>query len=152
MKKFILAALLILSSCYSAPKEVKFENSRVYRGSKDDVWELVIDFFNSSRITIRNIDKSSGVIYAEPDISNTKYAAKYADCGEFGTFAAEEDAEGVMRVNLFVKEIGEEKTKLVINTSFNSTFYNDPFIYGRKKVECQSTGVLEKEILDSVGD
>jgi hypothetical protein len=148
MKKLIPALLLALSACYSAPNTAKFNNSREYPLSKNQAWNRAVEFFADKKITIRNIEKSSGVIYAEPDISNTKYA----DCGKFGTFTAEEDAEGAMRVNLFVKEIGEDKTKLKINTSFNNTFYNDPFIYGRKKIECQSTGVLEKEILDFVGE
>lgn len=106
-----------------------------------------MEFFAERNLSIKTIEKDSGIIYAEPAIFNDNYA----DCGSFGAYKATDDVEGIVRLNVFVRTTNSGQTKVTVNTSFNDIFYNDPFIYGRKKVECQSTGVLEKEILDFVG-
>lgn len=113
---------------------------------KDKVWERVVQFFAERNIPIQTIEKDSGIIYAEPEL----FGKRLADCGVFGTFAADEEAEGVIHMNVFVKPLSAKRTALTVNVSFSNTFAHDPFIYGRKKITCESKGVLEQHVLDYI--
>lgn len=128
-----------LTSCATPPKKVNFDNSRTYASSKDAVWEAVISFFTKNNIQIKTIEKDSGVLYAE----RSSVDESMADCGDF-PLAPEIERSGTL--NVFVRHL-QSGTEVTVNTEFkdvrifdNKTFTNS----------CNSTGLLEKNILDSI--
>ena len=131
---------VLLSSCASPPKMSQFEKTRIYQSGKDAVWEKLLAFFTANSIQIKTIEKDSGVIYAERAMAD----ATMADCGQPG-LAIELARPGSL--NVFVRGVGSG-TEVNVNTQFTSLrqFDNQTFT-----TQCHSTGVLEKQILDSIG-
>jgi hypothetical protein len=135
----MIATATILSSCATTPAMYSVSNSRSYDQSYDRVWEDLVAFFASHSIQIKNIAKDSGVIYAE----TARFDDSVADCG----------TPGIMQVmgrranlNVFVNRSGPKPT-VSVNTEFNEFRRFDT---NEQTVRCNSKGVLERMILDSV--
>ncbi len=137
---------LFLASCYTPPQRYDVDNHREYNLGKDKVWERVVQFFAEKNIPIQTIEKDSGIIYAEPAF----FGRKIASCGNFGSYEAEDEAEGIVMMNVFVRPLGARKTAVTVNVSFRDIVYHDHFIYGRKRINCESKGIVEKHILDYI--
>ena len=144
MKKVVII-LLILTACYSPAGKYEVENSRVLSSSKNVVWSKALAYFEKNKIGITSLDKDSGVITAETSV----ISGKMADCGRFGSYQADDEIEGVAKINVFVKPKTSSITEVTVNTAFDNIFYDDQLLYGRKKVSCESKGFIEKSILDS---
>lgn len=135
----IVAATAALASCATAPATYSVNNSRSYDRSYDQVWEDLVSFFATNNIPIKNIAKDSGVIYAE----STSFDDSYADCGEPGIMAV---VGRKANFNVFVKRSGS-KPVVTVNTDFRESRSFDTAV---TTVQCNSKGVIEARLLDSV--
>lgn len=141
------ASTLSLSGCITPPAPHDFQNSQTYAEPFDLVWRKTVQFFSSNNIEIKTIDKSSGVIYAE--FGNVPVDNTFMDCGQHGLEIVVADAG---QFNVFIVSNGGNSTTATINDDFQQTRTtisntNQTFI-----VKCSSTGVLEQQILSSLGN
>ena len=155
----ILLFILIISSCatYQPPKTYDFEKERIISKTFEETWGKIIEWYASYGSPIKNMDKTSGFIATEFNLSahNSTY---YFDCGQegadLGSYQKLENPIG--NFNILVKRIDDSKTKVVVNTFFSVTrkYYghiNNKFKKS-EKINCNSTGVLEKELLDYISN
>jgi len=135
----ILAAASALASCATAPANYSVNNSRSYDKGYDQVWEDLVSFFASNNIPIKNIAKDSGVIYAE----STRFDDSYADCGKPGLMAV---VGRKANFNVFVNRSGSTPA-VSVNTEFTEFRRFDT---AQTTVQCNSKGIIEARLLDSV--
>jgi uncharacterized lipoprotein YmbA len=140
--KWVSVALVacLLAACGTEPKKTAFNNSAVVAKKKDQVWESALDYFTRNNIQIKTIEKDSGVIYAE----RASFEESMADCGEQPI--ARELAR-TATLNVFVRP-QPSGTQVSVNTTFAVVRTFDGQTW---KTECFSTGLLERQILNSVG-
>jgi hypothetical protein len=148
MKKLaITASLLIgLSACVTAPAVIPIENSRAIPLTKNEVWANLVEYFATSNIAIKTIEKDSGIIYAERMFARGNDLAGYADCGAAALAAP---VGGAADLNVFVRE-----TNTGVNTTVNARYRQSRLSAWDGTVsstECASLGTLERSILDAAG-
>ena len=136
-----MALALSLFGCATAPQSYSFEKSKTSTHSYDEVWENITEFFASHNIPVKNIAKDSGVIYAE----TTRFGNDIADCGSPGIMIVRGRQADF---NVFVKHTAAAPT-VTVNSHFTEV---RAFEQNVVKVECNSKGVLEREILSAVGN
>ena len=128
----------IVCGCASPPKTYTVENSSSVPDAYNVVWTRLMQWFTSSQVQIKTIDKASGVIYAErASVANTDYA----DCGDPGI------AISIARpasMNVFVQPISAQQTRVTITLTVTETRSFDKNVF---QVSCNSTGRLEREML-----
>jgi hypothetical protein len=101
-------------------------------------------WFTSNQLSIKTIEKDSGIIYAEQiDTSGT---STIADCGQPGI---DHPIERLGQLNVFVREIDAATTQMTINSTFIERRMNG-WTGAAKSATCVSTGVLESQILNAV--
>lgn len=140
MVGFILFLSVLMSGCATAPKVHQIDNSRTYQIGYDKVWEDIVSFFATRNIPIKNIAKDSGVIYAE----TFNIDKSFADCGTPGLAIA---GKLHANFNVFVRKLDENETSVSVNSSFSE---QRQFQSNITQVDCNSFGILEKNILDSI--
>ena len=153
MKKYLFLLLsLIMLSCatYKAPKYKapdNFDKSRTYNKNFDEVWGKIIKYFAEKNIPIKTIEKASGIIATEYSL-NTLSNKDCLDCGEMGFGQSLSDYTG--NFNVFVEKINENQTKVTVSTFFNAMM-ETVILFARtpsyRKIDCNSTGILEKDLL-----
>ncbi len=165
MKPFLLLSLVLLlisstifSGCaansYQPPRARIIENKFTINKNYDDTWQGLVNWFASHNSPIKNIDKSSGLITTEYNLS-VQDQARYLDCGilESGTLTSARFGESLGNFNILVAKIDDNSTKVTINCFFK-TIINQYNLKGElaftEKVDCNSTGVLEKEIIRTI--
>ena len=131
--------ILLFAGCATAPVHYTVINSQTYLRSYDEIWEDLVRFFATSNIQIKNIAKDSGVIYAE----TARYEDDFADCGTPGLSKVMGRA---LNLNVFVSRIGNAP-KVHVNTKFLETRQFDRSVW---TVECNSRGIIERTILNSL--
>ena len=148
--------ILLISGCtYKPPQIYNFDKERTYNQSYDEIWQKAIEWFGSKGTPVKNLDKASGFISTEyklsPDDFDHDRAHFLCDCGVpgsggilMGTF---QNVNG--NFNIVVKRIDDQHTKVNINTFYKA----DLMVEGqlRNSVDCNSTGQLEKELMDYLG-
>jgi hypothetical protein len=142
MKILPWALTLMLASCATAPGTYNYEKSKSYSRTYDQIWEDLVGFFSNRNIQIKNIAKDSGVIYAE----TSKFDEELADCGDTGLASV---VSRTVNLNVFVMR-SEREPKVNVNTKFTETrrsAFDRSIIW---TVECNSKGVIERAILESV--
>ncbi|MCI0448218.1 MAG: hypothetical protein L0Y79_00330 [Chlorobi bacterium] len=158
MKKSIyflfLISLFIGCSSYQPPKDYKVEKETTLSKSYDVVWQNVVDYFATHNTPIKTMDKGTGLIATDYNLTVTE-ALKYMDCGEAGnTLGAHQRIEGQSgNFNILLKKLDENTTKVTANVFFNSilTTYGDKGeILKSEKINCNSKGVLEKELISNI--
>lgn len=136
-----VAASVLVASCGTPPKSYTFDRSNTYPISKDEAWERLLGYFTSNNIQIKTIEKDSGVIYAERALVD----ASIADCGQGGLAVDVARAGGL---NVFVRSVSPRETQVSVNSDYKITRMFD----GQVMVTpCNSTGLLEGQILRSIG-
>lgn len=150
MKKIAIAAALTcaaltMSACATAPTVYNVQNSRTVGASKDVVWERVVEFFAMNNLSIKTIEKDSGIIGAERMIaapSRNGMIGSWASCGsELLMTPVGQTAD----LNVFVRPVAAGVT-VSVNTRFSeSRSFDGPPV----SVQCNSTGELERMILDA---
>ena len=140
--RWILFALVAatLAACATPPADHEVTKGRAYNQSYEQVWEGLVRFFASRNIAVKNIAKDSGVIFAE----RASFADELADCGSRGMWQVLGRRVGF---NVFVTKSGE-RPFVSVNTEFVEVrkFYEQVV-----NVTCVSTGVLEAQVLSSLG-
>jgi hypothetical protein len=132
---------LLLSACATAPKATQFDNSRQVSLSFDDAWERTISYFAENNISIKTLEKDSGLIVAESATVGPDQLQKLADCGSAGV-----GQPGTASYNVFVRDQQSQGVAVQINAAFNQSFRN--IWTGRnEQVQCLSKGVLEAALL-----
>ena len=147
MKKMIYAAALAisLSGCASLPTAGPVERTVQVTKSKDVVWDNLIEFFASKNISIKTIEKDSGIVYAERTTSSAGGLSEWTDCGSSGL---DTPVRQGLDLNVFVREIGtasDPKTSVTVNARFTEmrrNFWDDSI----GSFDCSSRGVLEQLI------
>lgn len=148
MKKLITVAALAasLSGCASLPDAVSVERTAQTTKSKDIVWSNLIEFFASENISIKTIEKDSGIVYAERSISGANGLSEWATCGSAGLMA--EPVRQALDLNVFVRDGGstsEPRTSITVNTRFSET-RKSAWDNTLSSVDCKSLGVLERQV------
>lgn len=135
------------------------EKERVVNKPFDAVWLSTIEWFATHNTPIKNLDKSSGLVSTEYSLSMAE-AANYMDCGgtttsAFGASTRLENHSG--NFNVLLKKIDDTHTKVNVNVFYGCTLntYNykgllstEMVLTSSKRINCNSTGVLEKQVLD----
>jgi hypothetical protein len=144
----IIACTLVLSGCVTAPSTYTFNKSRTYPESKEEIWQRAVEFFATNNLSIKTIEKDSGIIAAERMIGAPSSGGTILDMASCGVGALEVPVAQTLDLNLFVKTTSSG-TNVTVNTRFSESrhFGNDP----PHTVECNSTGTLEQKILNYLG-
>jgi uncharacterized alpha/beta hydrolase family protein len=156
MKKFIISFVLLIiilsfTSCrsYKPPIKYDFDKSAIINKSFDDVWTLLIRWFGENNTPIKTIEKQSGFISTEFNLSaeNIKYAM---DCGKLPI--TNHFVEHAGNFNVIVEKINDTITKVTINAFFHCysgrPTRNNKHIIEGDRISCNSTGYMEKTIFE----
>ncbi|MGA2296283.1 MAG: hypothetical protein ABSG15_01905 [FCB group bacterium] len=150
MKKLFLLLLIFLAACASSkpPKTYKFENFRIYNQNFENVWASSVQWFSDKNIPVNTTEKNMGHLATDYTL-NIDSVKHYLDCGESGF--GESIVEYTAFINVYVKKINEEKTKVSISIIYKGISQTQISVnLGKEKINCNSKGVLEKELLDYV--
>lgn len=134
-----IAGPALLAACATPPEQHAFDKSRTFALSKDAVWDQLLNHFTSNNIQIKTIEKDSGVIYAETSLSDKSMS----DCG---VSALVHEQGRPASLNVFVRPIGKQ-TQVTVNAKFQVIRQYGSNIW---RDECNSTGVLERQILGDI--
>lgn len=150
----ILFFILFFSGCVAYKPPVKYTVEKEITIEKDyeTVWNQAIEWFAINGTPIKNMDKTSGFISTEYNLSVSQ-TSKYMDCGETASsvFIIHRLENPSGNFNLLIKKVDDSKTKVSVNVFFsaNSNVYDN---YGRLqqsvKIDCNSKGQLEKSVLE----
>lgn len=146
MKRFTaLAISLAAAACAAPPALIPIDNSRTLGISKDEAWANAVEYFATGNITIRTIERDSGIIYAERMFGSGNEVAQFADCGTAGMSVP---TSTTVDLNVFVREAGDG-VNVTVNTRFSQQ-RQSAWDNSISSVECSSLGVIENRILDAV--
>ena len=151
---FVLIVVLFGCSRYQPPKTYNVIKEMTYDKSFDDIWNTAIEWFATQGTPVKNMDKTSGFISTEYSLSTGQMNC--LDCGVAGQalLAVQrlEDPRG--NFNLLIKKQPDGKTKVTVNCFFKATsnVYYEGRITSSNVIDCVSTGSLEKQILDYLGN
>lgn len=137
----------IVAACSPAPPPPRtVENERIYPLPRAEVWQRAVDWVSASQLTIKSIDKDSGLIYADATYSDFDAIDAFADCGSTGFY---HEWGAALQLNLFVTEAAGG-AKLRANAKIRQELMSrfNPAV--KSSVDCVSTGVLERQLLDAV--
>lgn len=142
MKYAILPlAALALTGCVTVPASHPVENTRTYSKSYDDVWENLMRFATRKNLPLTLVAKDSGVVY----VKGLDFSKKQADCGS-NPWAIVVGRHA--KINIHVDRVTRKRTRVTVNTRL--TQQRRYGILPPKVVQCQSTGVIENIILESL--
>lgn len=140
---------LTIIGCGSTPKVViqPFEKNTTTDKSFDKTWSSLVRFFSSNDISISTIEKDSGIIQLEGERLTASLIQKY--CDGRASFLNAVDS-GTARGSVLVsEEDGFVTTDVNIRFSFTTVYLgSNPPQYTTRN--CQSTGVFETAVLNSV--
>jgi len=152
----LLAVMAVLALCAcQQPPTFQVEQSRSYALSKDTAWSNLLAFLHANDITVVKSDPAAGVIEAR----RTRYQdAGWAYCepavvtSHFGNSRRPRrtriQLDRDLALQIGVREIGD-RVQVAPHAQFSerqiNPYKNLPF-----SVRCQSTGALEKSLLDAV--
>lgn len=136
--RFTPVALIL--ACATAPAVHEVERTTTITASSfDAVWTAVIDVFGDRGWAIDNMEKDSGFI--STDWMTLAYSDRNVlDCGGAG-LSVDSDA---VRFNVVVRP-ADNGASMTVNTT-----YQVNRCYSCAPVQCVSTGVLEKILVDAV--
>ncbi len=151
---FLVAFFFFSCESYKPPKIYNFDHSRVIQKDFDVTWSKLIQWFGNNNTPIKTIEKASGIISTEYRLK-TDAVSNAMDCGTSGFGATIKQNGYTGNFNIVVEKLSENSTKVTINTFFNGLRDDLQYIDGKyvnieTKIDCNSTGYLEKEILDYI--
>lgn len=143
----LLAALsATLASCVTAPDVYDFPKSRVIPESKDVVWGRVVEFFASNSLSIKTIEKDSGLVVAERMFSAPSRGSSVGAWASCGSEPLAVPVRQSADLNVFVRPQGSG-VSVTVNTRF--TEVRQLGGYESLTLECNSNGSLEAMVLDA---
>lgn len=143
----VAATLAALSGCATAPMQHDIEKTHAFAEPKDVIWERAVNFFAERNLSIKTIEKASGIIAADRTITApTTGIEGFADCGKAPLMIP---TSQTIDLNLFVRTLPNGNTTVTVNAQFTETrrFGQYPPV----TVSCTSTGKIEQAILGSLG-
>lgn len=146
----IVALTFWLTGCGAAP-QYSFDSSSIIEAPKDLVWEGVMQFFTSTKIQVKTVEKDSGIIYAEQESILTRgfgktFAGGFAECPGSGVLSV--PYADHMEFNVFVVPYNNE-SQVTVNSTFKRTYkevIGDDFT----SKSCNPTGKFEETLLSYV--
>ena len=157
MKKYIIMSLLIivLASCQSiaapAAKIHYPDKSMTFKMSYDSIWDRIINWCAVNKIDVKCVDKSSGLINAEFDLNDIK-DDKYSDYIDIDGMHSINNC--VVNIYILIKPKNNNTEVDIIShcegTQIAKRYFGKQVQTNNIKVNCQSTGKLEKEIFDFI--
>jgi len=152
MKRWTLiaAAGAVLASCATTPPVlIPFENSTTIPLSKDEVWSNLVEYFATSSISIKTIEKDSGIIYAERMLAGAAEISSVASCGS--SFMSP-SVGATADLNVFVREQPGGGSRVTVTTNFREIRSNALADGQLSTVRCNSIGVMEAAILNAAAE
>lgn len=140
----IIALTTLIAGCATPPAYIPFDNSSTVSLSKDEVWSNLVEYFATSNISIKTIEKDSGIIYAERMLAGPSEIASVASCG--ANFMAP-SVGATADMNVFVREEAGGATRVTVTTNFREMRSNTMANGQLFTAQCNSLGVLEAGIL-----
>ena len=166
-RKFVFIAILALiagcSSSYQPPLTYTYDKERVYAKPYNEVRQKVVDWFASKEIPMGKVTDSTGIISVEyklpSDDFNPESEHRSCDCGKPGSSMSETQRikNAIAMFEVVIKSVDDRNTKVIANINYKAELYmneygsetmGDSFLHALK---CPSTGRLEKELMDFVG-
>lgn len=144
----IVVVLCTLAACETVPLSYDVESTRQIREPKSVVWPRLVEFFASNNISIKTIEMASGIIAAERQITDPEPGSNifgWADCGVSPLATPQVQT---IDLNVFLRET-PEGSLVTVNTRFQE--YRAIAQSDGRTVSCNSTGRLERLILDAAG-
>jgi hypothetical protein len=139
---FILAIFALISGCVSTPEALIFDNARTYNKPQEEVWQNLMQFFESSSIPVKTQDKEKGTLVA---VRKLKRASIYAECGISDVSSVR---DGVLTVKISLQSLGGAKTRATVDVTY--TAFRIFAGITKNRIECFSNGTLEEEILKNL--
>jgi len=139
-------AALIVAGCasYQPPANYTGEKEQEFDRSYDEVWDDLVAWFANNNISIRNIDKASGLIATDHSLGSS---SEHVDCGTPGSMGTLLDR--TVTINVLVRPTEAEGTRVRANV-FGTGRVSYPSMSGGapsvSSVECASRGVMERAI------
>lgn len=142
----IAFAAAALTGCAIPPQNYMVNRVATVPVPKEVVWDRLVRFFALNSIQVKTIDKASGVIFAERQLAaaatgvDRGLIGNYADCG---AGFLDIPFMNMIQLNVYVREVGAG-SEATVTTTFRQVFKpGSP----NQSTECNSTGILESEIL-----
>jgi hypothetical protein len=140
MKILLWALTLMLASCATAPATpIIMRRANHTRGRMTKSGKIWLAFWRIETYRLRTSQRTAVSIYAE----TSRFDEELADCGHPGLASV---VSRTVNLNVFVLR-SEREPKVNVNTKFIETRQFDRSIW---TVECNSKGVIERAILESV--
>lgn len=143
----ILVSVLFIFGCGTPPKVYKVDKARTINKTYDNTWAKIVRWFSENNSPIKNMDKSSGFISSEYNL-RVDGGTTYADCGSPEFAIRHGDTKG--NFSIILEKAGDSVTKVTTNIFFKVERYNINTGGFVGQSDCNSTGVLEKELLDYI--
>ena len=136
------------------------EKERIINKSFDATWQSIIELLATYNMPIKNLDKNSGFISTDYKLV-TGEISQYMSCeGASSTFSGKvELTNHGGNLNVLIKKISDDSTKVTVNTFYSCTsnkyryasLISTAYVFeSSSKVDCSSTGILEKAIFDYI--
>ena len=160
-----LFLIFVMVSCSTPKKTVVqqaaprvIQKERIISRPFDAVWQTAIEWFATHNTPIKNLDKSSGLISTEYSVSIGD-ALKYMECARSSGSTSVQLTNYTGNFNVIIKRLADNSTKINVNVFFGCTqnvykeqlhlfIANETILISSARINCSSTGTLEKEILD----
>lgn len=139
---FILTLFALISGCVSTPETLEFNNARTYNKPQEEVWQKLVQYFDTSSIPIKTQDKEKGVLVA---VRKLKRASIYVECG---TSDISSVRDGILTVKVSLQSLEESKTRATIIVTFSG--YRLFAGLTKNRIQCFSNGTLEEEVLKNL--
>ncbi len=156
MKTFItLLAAISLAGCattYQAPQTYNVEEERVINEPYDTVWNRAIEWFALNASPVKNTDKQSGFVASALNFTTSSYP-QYCDCGSgvAGLYLTVAVVNRVGNFNVLFRRIDDNNTRVTVISAFHAKVVKQlcgEYATSYKDINCNSKGLLEKQILD----
>ena len=156
-KRVLVLTTLLLTACgtvgNTVDQKVDIRNSQTYMDDYNAVWESTIDWLASNNIPLDKVDKESGLISSRYALTaNNDYLNCGEPTGQIGLKKASfEDIYG--NVNIIVRdmEAGVKVTASVFGGAGVVIRNGYGNVVSSASVQCYTNGVLERTLLDSLG-
>lgn len=135
----LLAGVLV--ACATPPRSAAFDRSRDYAATEEAVWPLIVRFFATRNVPIRNIERASGLIVAE----STRVDTAIVDCG-FSYM--DTPISRVATFNVLLQAAGEGRQRVTVSLAAYEN--RSAYAGGVIQLPCESTGTLETVLLNYI--
>jgi hypothetical protein len=151
----LAAVAVVLSGCATLPTGAPATAlSRTYSDSRSSIWQRILLASASRSMFVRQADPVNGLIVVDREFAPSPQSklsedmiSNWAWCGSGGVFALAVNQR--IEINYMVRAERDGRTTVTLNSRFRELRADDP----RKPpqwVECNSTGVLERDIIQSL--